>query len=143
MEKENNIPAHEKRHLQVSADDDDILVRILDIPEADYECVMVNSSWAEKSLLEGDIILFAARADGEGGDIILIEDEEDRVRLGILSRPGFLETTYGRRPLEASERIIGVGVALARRLRRDQKADRIDDDATAQDAPADESSPIA
>jgi hypothetical protein len=151
MEKENNLPAHEKRHLQVYAADDDILVRILDIPEADYECVMVNSSWSEKSLLEGDIILFAALLKAEGGDIVLIEDEEDRVRLGILSRPGFLETTYGRRPLEASERIIGVGVALARRLRKAQIADRIDDNVTAGDATvdtsaeatADESSSIA
>jgi hypothetical protein len=127
MEKEDNLPAHEKRHLQVYADDEDVLVRVLDIPEADYECVMVNSSWPEKSLLEGDIILFAARTDAEGGDIVLIEEEETRVRLGILSRPGFLETTYGRRPLEASERIIGVGVALARRLRRDLKPTVIDD----------------
>jgi hypothetical protein len=127
MEKENNIPAHAKRHVQVSADDDDILVRVLDIPEADYECVMVNSPWPEKSLLEGDVILFTWPAHAEGGDIVLIEDEDDRVRLGLLSKPGFLETTIGRRPLEASERIIGVGVALVRRLRRDQKADRIDD----------------
>jgi hypothetical protein len=121
MEKDNDIPAHEKRHLQVYADDEDILVRVLDIPEADYECVMVNSSWPEKSLLDGDIILFAARADAEAGDIVLIE-EEGRVRLGLLSRPGFLETIQGRRPLEASERIIGLGVALARRLRREKEA---------------------
>lgn len=136
MEKEENVPAHEKRHLQVYADDEDILVRVLDIPTADYECVMVNSSWQEKSLLEGDIILFAARASAEAGDIVLIE-QEARVRLGILSRQGFLETTYGRRPLEASERIIGVGIALARRLRKDQKANSIDD------ATAHESSPVA
>jgi hypothetical protein len=126
MEREDNLPAHEKRHLQVYADDEDILVRVLDIPEADYECVMVNSSWPEKSLLEGDIILFAARTDAEGGDIVLIEEEGGRVRLGILSRPGFLETTYGRRPLEASERIIGLGVALARRLRKDLEANLTD-----------------
>jgi hypothetical protein len=142
MEKEDNLPAHEKRHLQVYADDEDILVRVLDIPEADYECVMVNSSWPEKSLLEGDIILFAARADAEGGDVVLIEEDEGRVRLGLLSRPGFLETTIGRRPLEASERIIGVGVALARRLREDLKANLIDDarahDATAYEAHTDE-----
>jgi hypothetical protein len=127
MEKDSDIPAHEKRRLQVYADDEDILVRVLDIPEADYECVMVNSSWPEKSLLDGDIILFAARTDGEGGDIVLIE-EEGRVRLGILSRQGFLETSYGRRPIEASERIIGVGVALARRLRRDGARDFVPDD---------------
>ena len=137
MEKEDTLPAHEKRHLQVYADDEDILVRVLDIPEADYECVMVNSSWPEKSLLEGDIILFAARTDAEGGDIVLIEEEEKRVRLGVLARQGFLETTYGRRPLEASERIIGVGVALARRLRKDLKVNLTDD------ASADESSSVA
>jgi hypothetical protein len=146
MEKEDNLPAHEKRHLQVYADDEDILVRVLDIPEADYECVMVNSSWPEKSLLEGDIILFAARTDAEGGDIVLIEEEEEekekRVRLGILAKPGFLETTYGRRPLEASERIIGVGIALARRLRKDLKVN-LTDDASAGDANADESSSVA
>ncbi|HEX8089625.1 MAG TPA: hypothetical protein VF762_12260, partial [Blastocatellia bacterium] len=108
------------------ADDEDILVRVLDIPEADYECVMVNRSWPEKSLLEGDIILFAARGDAEGGDVVLIEGEEGHVRLGISSKPGFLETTYGRRPLEGSERVIGVGVALARRLRGGLKANSID-----------------
>ncbi|MFP5263842.1 MAG: hypothetical protein ACLGJB_18330 [Blastocatellia bacterium] len=129
MEKEDNLPAHEKRHLQVYADDEDILVRVLDIPEADYECVMVNSSWPEKSLLEGDIILFAARADAAAGDVVLIQEEESRVRLGILSKPGFLETTYGRRPLEASERIIGVGVALARRLRGASESRPVDADA--------------
>jgi hypothetical protein len=134
MEKEDTLPAHEKRHLQVYADDEDILVRVLDIPEADYECVMVNSSWPEKSLLEGDIILFAAGADAEGGDIVLIQEEEKRVRLGILARPGFLETTQGRRPLEASERIMGVGIALARRLRKDLRVSVTDD------ANADESS---
>ena len=126
MEKESPVPSHEKRHLQVYADDEDILVRVLDIPEADYECVMVNSSWPEKSLLDGDIILLSARTDAEGGDVVLIE-EDGRVRLGILARPGFLETTVGRRPLEASERIIGVGVALARRLRRDKEPNLIDD----------------
>jgi hypothetical protein len=136
MEKESRIPAHDKRQLQVYANNEDILVRVLDIPEADYECVMVNSSWPEKSLLDGDIILFAARTDAEGGDIVLIE-EEGRVRLGILSRPGFLETTQGRRPLEAPERIIGVGVALARRLRKDKEAAPVDN------AAADEGSSTA
>ena len=125
MEKDSLVSSHEKRHLQVYADDEDILVRVLDIPEADYECVMVNSSWPDKSLLDGDIILFAARTDAEGGDIVLIDDD-GRVRLGILSRPGFLETPVGRRPLEGAERIIGVGVALARRLSRDKEESVID-----------------
>lgn len=115
MEKDETIAANEKRRQQVYADDDDILVRVLDIPEADYECVIVNSTWLERGLLEGDIILFAARDNPEEGDIVLIE-EDQHTRLGISSVPGYLETTQGRRPLEWSERIVGVGVALARRL---------------------------
>jgi len=115
MDKDENIQAHEKRRSQVYAKTDDILVRILDIPEADYECVMVNSSWINKGLIEGDIILFAESSDPVAGDIVLIE-EEGRTRLGLASSYGFLETSLGRRPLEASERIIGVGVALARKL---------------------------
>lgn len=115
MEKDQNIPAHEKRRLQVYADDEDIVVKVLGIPEADYECVMVNGSWAEKSLLEGDIVLCAGGRAPLAGDIVLIE-EEGRVRLGVLAEPGFLETRNGSRPIEASERIVGVGVALARKL---------------------------
>src|SRR5438128_12173800 len=110
------MAAHEKRRQAVYADDDDILVRVLDIPEADYECVMVNSSWLERGLLEGAIILFAARDNPEEGDIVLIE-ENQHTRLGIASIPGHLETALGRRPLEWSERIVGVGVALARKLK--------------------------
>ena len=115
MEKDQNIPSHEKRRLQVYADDEDILVKVLLIPEANYECVMVNGPWVEKSLLEGDIVLCADGRVPLAGDIVLIE-EEGRVRLGILAEPGFLETKSGTRPIEASERIIGVGVALARKL---------------------------
>jgi hypothetical protein len=115
MEKDENIPAHHKRRLQVYADDEDVLVKVLGIPEADYECVLVNGSWAEKSLLEGDIVLCAENRAPLSGDIVMIE-EEGRVRLGVLAEPGFLETKSGSRPLEASERIIGVGVALARKL---------------------------
>jgi hypothetical protein len=115
VEKDQNIPSHEKRRLQVYADDEDILVKVLLIPEANYECVMVNGPWAEKSLLEGDIVLCADGRVPLAGDIVLIE-EEGRVRLGILAEPGFLETKSGTRPIEASERIIGVGVALARKL---------------------------
>jgi hypothetical protein len=105
----------EKRRLLVSAREGDIMVRVLDIPEADYQCVVVNRGWYEKALLEGDLILFAERSDPEMGDIVLIE-EEGETRLGIASNYGFLETAIGRRPLEASERIIGVGIALARKL---------------------------
>lgn len=116
MEKDETIAAHEKRRQQVYADEDDVLVRVLDIPEAAYECVMVNSSWLARGLLEGDIILFAARDNPEEGEIVLIE-EDQYTRLGVASVPGYLETSQGRRPLEWSERIIGVGVALARKLR--------------------------
>ena len=115
MDKDENIQAHEKRRSQVYAKSDDILVRILDIPEAGYECVMANSSWIDKGLLEGDIILFAESNNPVSGDIVLIE-EEGRTRLGLASSYGFLETSLGRRPLEAAERIIGVGIALARKL---------------------------
>lgn len=115
MEKDENIPAHDKRRLQVYADDEDVLVKVLGIPEGDYECVMVNSSWAEKSLIEGDIVLCAESRTPLSGDIVLIE-QEGRVRLGLLAEPGFLETRSGSRPIETSERIIGVGVALARKL---------------------------
>ncbi|MGA9773534.1 MAG: hypothetical protein WBV94_31175 [Blastocatellia bacterium] len=115
MEKDENIRSHEKRRSQVYATGEDILVRILDIPEADYKCVMVNSSWIDKGLIEGDIILFAERSDPVAGDIVLIE-EAGRTRLGLASSYGFLETSLGRRPIEAAERIIGVGVALARKL---------------------------
>lgn len=115
MDKDENISSHEKRRSLVYASESDILVRVLDIPEAGYECVMVNSSWLDKGLLEGDIILFAERSDPEAGAIVLIE-EEGRTRLGIASSYGFLETALGRRPLEAAERIVGVGIALARKL---------------------------
>jgi hypothetical protein len=115
MEKEENVPAHEKRRLQVYADDEDVLVKVLKIPEADYECVMVNSSWAEKGLIEGDIVLCAGGRAPLAGDIVLIE-EDGRERLGVLAEPGFLETRSGSRPIEASERITAVGVALARKL---------------------------
>ena len=122
MEKDETIAAHEKRRQQVYADEDDILVRVLDIPEADYECVMINSSWLERGLLEGDIILFTARDNPEEGDIVLIE-EDHYTRLGVASVPGYLETSQGRRPLEWSERIVGVGVALARKLSRPPTVD--------------------
>ena len=115
VEKDQNITAHDKRRLRVYADDEDVVVKVLGIPEADYECVMVNGSWPEKSLLEGDIVLCADGRAPLAGDIVLIE-QEGRVRLGVLAEPGFLETRNGSRAIEDSERIIGVGVALARKL---------------------------
>jgi len=115
VEKDLNIPAHDKRRLQVYADDEDVVVKVLGIPEADYECVTVNGSWPEKSLVEGDVVLCAGGRSPLAGDIVLIE-QEGRVRLGIFAEPGFLETRNGSRAIEESERIIGVGVALARKL---------------------------
>ena len=115
VERDENIPAHEKRRLKVYADDEDVVVKVLGIPEADYECIMINGSWPEKSLVEGDIVLCADGRSPLAGDIVLIE-EDGHVRLGILSEPGRLETKQGSRALESSERIVGVGVALARKL---------------------------
>ena len=115
MERDENIPAHEKRRLKIYADGEDVVVKVLGIPEADYECIMVNGSWPDKSLVEGDIVLCSDGRTPLAGDIVLIE-EDGRVRLGILAEPGRLETRQGSRVLEPSERIVGVGVALARKL---------------------------
>jgi hypothetical protein len=117
MEQEENLKPNEKRRLQVYASHNDVLVKVLDVPEADYECVMVNSSWQQKGLLEGDIVLCSTSSEAADGDIVMIE-ESGQVRLGVLSTSGYLETPIGFRPLEPSERIIGVGVALARKLSR-------------------------
>jgi hypothetical protein len=87
VEPDQNIPAHEKRRLKIYADDNDVVVKVLGIPEADYECIMVNGSWPEKSLVEGDIVLCADGRTAHAGDIVLIE-ENGRVRLGILAEPG-------------------------------------------------------
>jgi len=115
VERDENIPAHEKRRLKVYADGDDVVVKALGIPQAEYECIMVNGSWPEKSLVEGDIVLCADGRTPLAGDIVLIE-EDGHVRLGIMAEPGRLETKQGSRALEATERIVGVGVALARKL---------------------------
>jgi hypothetical protein len=118
MEKEEQIDAHEKRRQQVYLSNDDVLAQVLRVRQGDYECVIVNHSWPEKGLIEGDIVLFVASDAGEAGDIVLIE-EEGSTRLGIIFEPGFLETRSGSRPLEAQERIIGVGAALARSLKHE------------------------
>ena len=115
MEKDENIPAQEKRQLQLYASHQDVLVQALDIPEADYQCVTVNGSWLDKGLIEGDIVLCKPAEFGNEGDIVLIE-EDNQIRLGLLAMPGFLQTFSGTRPLEVSEKIVGVGVALARKL---------------------------
>ena len=122
MEKDETIPAQEKRRQLVSTDEDDVLVQILDIPEADYQCVMVNSPWIERGLLEGDIILFAARDNPEEGEIVLIE-QDGHTRLGVAADRDYLQTLQGRRPLDWTERIVGVGVALARKLGAPAKVD--------------------
>jgi hypothetical protein len=116
MSDENVLPASANRRLEVFASPDDLLVRILDIPDATYECITANSSWPEKGLVEGDIVLCARGAMAGEGDIVLIE-QDGREKLGIMSSPGFLETPRGNRMLEASENVVGVGIALARKLR--------------------------
>ena len=118
MENDEIIPAHEKRRLRSYVDNEDVLARVLDVPEADYECVTVNASWPDKGLVEGDIVLVSAAVVPRAGDIVLIE-EEGRVRLGLLAEPGFLETPSGMRPVSDTERITGAGLALARRLHKD------------------------
>jgi hypothetical protein len=115
MEEDGTAGSHQKRQMEVYLDDDDVLAEALGLDAGDYICVRVNSSWPEKSLLEGDIIMLRPSGAPGEGDIVLIE-EGGRKRLAIASRPGFLDTLYGRRPLEAAERVIAVGVALARRL---------------------------
>lgn len=117
MDHEENIKPNDKRRLQMYAAHNDVLVNVLDVPEADYECVRVNSPWHERGLLEGDIVLCNASSEANDGDIVMIEKEGD-VRLGVLLTAGYLDTPIGTRPLEPSERIIGVGVALARKLSR-------------------------
>lgn len=105
----------DERRLQLYAADDDLLVEARILAEGDYECVRVNSSWPEKNLFAGDVIFFAAGDAGDAGDIVLIE-QGGSVRIGLVAEPGLLETPAGCRPLEASEKIIGIGVALASRL---------------------------
>jgi len=118
MEKDENIPAGEKRRVQAYVDGEDVLATLLGVPEADYECVTVNTSWPDKGLVEGDVVLITGGQIARGGDIVLIE-EGGQVRPGLMSEPGWLETAYGTRPLNATEHIIGVGLALARRLHKD------------------------
>lgn len=115
MEKDATRQPHENRQVEVYLDEDDVLAQALGLAEGDYLCITVNVSWPEKGFLEGDVIILTPRQVADAGDIVLIE-EEGSVRIGLVSRPGFLETLYGRRPLEATEQIIAVAVALARRM---------------------------
>jgi hypothetical protein len=118
MENEHKTVADEKRRLQVYVDKDDALARTLNLAEADYECIRVNGTWLDKGLLEGDMVLISAGPTARGGDIVLLE-EDGRERLGLMHEPGWLETLSGVRPLNATERVAGVGVALVRALHRD------------------------
>src|SRR5262249_62010419 len=96
MEKDENVPAGEKRRLQAYVDGEDVLARVLGVPEADYECVTVNSSWPDKGLVEGDVVLITAGQIARGGGIVVVE-EEGHVRLGLISEPGGREGAYGGR----------------------------------------------
>ena len=117
MSADDSLEDGEDRRRQLYIDDEDITVRLLKIPEGDYECVTVNSDWYERSLLEGDVILIALGLEPEDGDIVLIE-ENGLTRLGIASAPDYLLTKYGPRMLEPNEYIVGVGKGLIRRLRK-------------------------
>ena len=114
---EENVPsAAETRRIELSANPDDLLVKVLSIPETTYDCVTVNGSWYDKGLAKGDIVLCARGQMAGEGDIVLIE-QGGQEKLAIMSSPGFLETPRGNRMLEADESIVAVGLALARKLR--------------------------
>jgi hypothetical protein len=117
MSADDTLEAGEDRRRQLYIDDDDVTVRVLNIPEGDYECVTVNSAWQERGILEGDVILIALGVEPEDGDIVLIE-ENGMTRLGVASAEHYLLTQYGPRMLEPSEYIVGVGKGLIRRLRK-------------------------
>jgi hypothetical protein len=118
MENEQSIAAEEKRRQQVYVDKDDALARVLEVAEADYQCVRVNGSWLDKGLMEGDIVLVSLDATPRIDDIVLLE-EDGQEKLGIMHEPGWLQILSGARPLNAAERVIGVGVALVRPLHKD------------------------
>jgi len=115
MTDENTVEAQENRRLEVTVNRDDLLVRLLNVPETTCECISVNSAWPEKGLMEGDVVLCARGQLVGEGNIVLIE-QDGREKLGIMSTPGFLETPRGNRPLDATENIVGVGIALVRKL---------------------------
>ena len=117
MENDDIVETDEPRRVQLYVDDEDVMVRVLNLNEGDYEIVKVNSSWLERGFLEGDVILFAEDKEPEDGDIVLIEDD-GMTRLGVASAPGYLLTLQGPRPLDPGETIVGVGMGLARRLRK-------------------------
>src|SRR4051794_35305084 len=104
MEKCETIAAHDNRAQAVYADEDHIVVRVLHIPEADYECVMVNGSRLERGLLEGLISLFPGRDNPAEGQIVSM-GEDPRTGLGAAPGAGYVQRTQGGRPLEWSGRI--------------------------------------
>src|SRR5215216_2061864 len=73
--KDEVLLSHDKRRRQVYLDDDDVVAKVLDVREGDYECVMVNSDWLDKGLLAGDIVLFSEGSAALPGDIVLIEED--------------------------------------------------------------------
>jgi hypothetical protein len=120
MSTDETTATDDKRRRQVYIDDEDIAVRLLGLAEGTYECVNVDTPWLERGFLEGDVILFNSETEAEDGDIVLIE-EEGETRLGVASAPGYLLTKYGPRMLDPTEYIVGVGLGLVRRLRREQE----------------------
>jgi hypothetical protein len=94
----------------------DVLAEKFDLPEGEYKCVTINNTWLEKGLFEGDAILFAEGREAQAGDVVLIE-EGGKMKLGLLSSASYLDTPYGVRPLEETERIVAVGLVLIRRLK--------------------------
>jgi hypothetical protein len=116
-QKENNT-VRAGRVLPVEIEDDDTISRLVDIPAGEYEGVMVNNSWPEKGLISGDIILFQRDRYPNPGDIVLLESDNS-ANIGLMGGPGYLETPYGSRPLDADENITSVGLALIRRLQED------------------------
>lgn len=115
---ENDSVTSGRRRRQVYVDDEDMMVRLLGLREGDYECVRVDTPWLERGFLDGDVILFNEETEPEDGDIVLIE-EDGETRLGVASAPGYLLTLNGPRMLEPGETIVGVGLGLIRRLRRE------------------------
>ena len=119
MNSEETMQNEDERRRRIYIEEEDVSVSVLGMSEGYYECVTVNSEWLERGFLEGDIILFA-EGEPEDGDIVLIEEDGD-TRLGVASAPGYLMTRQGMRPRDPTERIIGVGRGLVRRLRTPDK----------------------
>jgi hypothetical protein len=105
-----------RRLIEVRVGGWDLLAEKFGLSEGEYKCITVNNTWVERGLFEGDAILFAEGREAEAGDVVLIE-EGGKMKLGLLSSPSYLDTPYGVRPLEETERIVAVGLALIRKLK--------------------------